>query len=84
MSIRKDAVGFAKEMIEHGYLGQMTPDDIVNKSCELAYKIHEKTKQYELGEDQEKLSKKDIARIAEEIWRIKLESPKPTSPPYHP
>lgn len=84
MSIRKDAVGFAKEMIEHGYLGQMSLDDIVNKSCELAYKIHEKTKQYESSDDQKELSKKDIARIAEEIGRIKLESPKPTTPPYHP
>lgn len=43
-SIEKNAVKFAKEMIEHGYLASMTVDDVVNTACDMAYKIHEKTK----------------------------------------
>lgn len=61
--IEKHAVKFAEEMIEHGYLGQMTIDDISNKSCELAYKIHEKAKQYKSDEP---LTEKDVRKIMSE------------------
>lgn len=75
MSIKKDAVKFAKEMIEHGYLGQMSSDEIVDKSCDMAYKIHEKVKSYSKSEP---ITEKDIRKIMSE------HSAKPINQSHHP
>lgn len=73
--IEKNAVKFAKEMIEHGYLGTMSPDDIVNKSCEMAYKIHTKAKSYNIEPSEPKM--KDIEKMVHKIVSQHKESPQP-------
>lgn len=69
------ATVFAKEMIEHNLMNGATRldlDYIANESCELAYKIHEKVKQY-TGDKH--LTEKDVKKIVSE------HSVKPTAEP---
>lgn len=47
--IEKNAVIFAKEMVEHNLMhgaSHLDTEYIATQACELAYKIHEKSKAY--------------------------------------
>lgn len=62
--IEKMATRIASEMVEaylnHGFT--LDSDLIAEKSCEIAYKIHEQAKQYK---EDKTLSEKDVKRLIE-------------------
>lgn len=67
--IEKNAIKFAKEMIEHGYMVSMSPNEVVNVACDMAYKIHEKAKSYH---KEEALTRKDVEKIASSVIKPQL------------
>jgi len=67
--IEKMATRIAAEMVE-AYINHGSPIDedyIAEKSCSIAYKIHERSKQYKKDNT---LTKKDIERIAKNAVNI--------------
>lgn len=65
--IEKMATRIAAEMVE-SYLNHnatIDVDMIADKSCEIAYKIHEKSKEYKRDDDDE-LSEKKIKKLIKE------------------
>ena len=66
MSLEKMAARIACEMVEHNLDAGATHldlDFIADQSCELAYKIHEKAKQYKKSKDEKPLTKSEIKKM---------------------
>lgn len=68
--IEKMATRIAAEMVEahlnHGAL--IDSDEIAEKACEIAYKIHEKSKAYESDDDGD-LSEKKVKKLIKEMLK---------------
>lgn len=78
--IFKGAIRIAAEMVE-AHINNHVPldtDYIADKSCEISYKIHERSSQYEKPES---LKIKDIEKLVRKAMSEYREDPKPIHHP---
>lgn len=83
--IERMAAMFATEMVEHNLMNGATRldlDYIATEACELAYMIHEKSKQYKEPKQTKTLSRSDVAAIVESELKSKEHIAKPNQPHY--
>lgn len=85
--LERMAAMFAKEMVEHNLMNGATRldlDYIAQESCDLAYKIYEKAKEYKKPKEVKTLSRSDVKEMIAKEMHPTESTPKLTPPHHYP